>query len=536
MRGGSRMVSVSCPIEDPSFPNEDDEGLQAPVAPPAGQVGPPRIVDHSWGDGAGPTMGGVFRQAPGTQIRLRCVSVGEPKPAVKWYKDGVEVSELLRDWRSKLETRWSLVVDNLKQSDAGVYTCRAVNKVGAVSVDFTLEVYDEMTGKPQMVDEHPMNTTVVSGETATLQCRVKSDSQPAIKGNSPECAFLRRLGDAYVIDNWLKRLETRSEENKYLNDSLPLRGERFRVLNTSSTSMLGPDTYLNRLVVSHARRDDAGLYVCLASNVLGYSFRQAFVTVEPSPLGSVTAEEETPSVGVNSAVGDRQMTSYLIGGMVVSVLLVVFIVLVSTFVARRKRSPGGGVVSSIRNGPPVLGPCAVGVDSAFADVGHKKPLDVQQHRHAQPPPPPFLHHVLQDRQPATAVLGLRDDYSQQRVGPLPSRNGDGFRYKLVPQQDPQLMYGRDSSSDVSSTHHYQKLPLGSSATPTGNGASRGTPDSSANCRHCGPPPVAPYHQQQHQQQQHHHHLQHRGFAPDGAPSVESCRSFVHFSAGMSHAV
>jgi hypothetical protein len=78
-----------------------------------------------------------------------------------------------------------------------------------------------------------------------------------------------------------------------LNESVPLQGERYRILNTSSTTTVSKDTYLNRLVVQHTKRDDSGLYVCLAANKMGYSFRKAFLTVEPSTVLSPVATSES---------------------------------------------------------------------------------------------------------------------------------------------------------------------------------------------------------------------------------------------------
>jgi hypothetical protein len=71
-----------------STPSSTAEGVDS------GSLSPPRMVDHSWGDGAGPMMGGVFRQLPGSNIRLRCVALGEPRPWVKWYKVSLKTLNL----------------------------------------------------------------------------------------------------------------------------------------------------------------------------------------------------------------------------------------------------------------------------------------------------------------------------------------------------------------------------------------------------------------------------------------------------------
>lgn len=43
-----------------------------------------------------------------------------------------------------------------------------------------------------------------------------------------------------------------------------------------------PDgSYLNKLLIARAKEEDAGMYICLGANTMGYSFRSAYLTVLP---------------------------------------------------------------------------------------------------------------------------------------------------------------------------------------------------------------------------------------------------------------
>ena len=43
-----------------------------------------------------------------------------------------------------------------------------------------------------------------------------------------------------------------------------------------------PDgSYLNKLLITRAKEEDAGMYICLGANTMGYSFRSAYLTVLP---------------------------------------------------------------------------------------------------------------------------------------------------------------------------------------------------------------------------------------------------------------
>lgn len=43
-----------------------------------------------------------------------------------------------------------------------------------------------------------------------------------------------------------------------------------------------PDgSYLNKLLITRAKEEDGGMYICLGANTMGYSFRSAYLTVLP---------------------------------------------------------------------------------------------------------------------------------------------------------------------------------------------------------------------------------------------------------------
>lgn len=113
--------------------------------------------------------------------------------------------------------------------------------------------------KPILTGTHPVNTTVDYGGTTSFQCKVRSDVKPVIQ--------------------WLKRVEYGSE-NKY-NSTIDVGGQKFVVLPTGEVWSRPDGSYLNKLMISRAKEEDAGMYICLGANTMGYSFRSAFLTVLP---------------------------------------------------------------------------------------------------------------------------------------------------------------------------------------------------------------------------------------------------------------
>lgn len=125
---------------------------------------------------------------------------------------------------------------------------------------FSLCVYAERTNsKPILTGFHPVNTTVDYGGTTSFQCKVRSDVKPVIQ--------------------WLKRVES-NEESRY-NSTIEVGDHRFVVLPTGEVWSRPDGSYLNKLLITRAKEEDAGMYICLGANTMGYSFRSAFLTVLP---------------------------------------------------------------------------------------------------------------------------------------------------------------------------------------------------------------------------------------------------------------
>lgn len=121
--------------------------------------------------------------------------------------------------------------------------------------------------KPVLTGTHPVNTTVDFGGTTSFQCKVRSDVKPVIQ--------------------WLKRVEYGSEGRH--NSTIDVGGQKFVVLPTGDVWSRPDGSYLNKLLISRARQDDAGMYICLGANTMGYSFRSAFLTVLPGVCGLPTS-------------------------------------------------------------------------------------------------------------------------------------------------------------------------------------------------------------------------------------------------------
>ncbi|CAM9828183.1 unnamed protein product [Bubo scandiacus] len=180
----------------------------------------PRIVEH-------PTDLLVSRGEPAT---LSCKAEGRPSPAVEWYKDGERVETDREDPRSHrtLLPGGSLFFLRILHGrrgkpDEGVYVCVARNYLGeATSRNASLEVAvlrDDFR-------QPPGDLVVAAGEPAVLECvPPRGHPEPSV--------------------SWKKNGARLSDKD----ERLTIRG--------------------GKLMLASTRKSDAGVYVCVATNVVG---------------------------------------------------------------------------------------------------------------------------------------------------------------------------------------------------------------------------------------------------------------------------
>uniref|UniRef100_A0A8D2ZYK8 Roundabout, axon guidance receptor, homolog 3 (Drosophila) n=1 Tax=Scophthalmus maximus TaxID=52904 RepID=A0A8D2ZYK8_SCOMX len=180
----------------------------------------PRIVEH-------PSDLIVSKGEPAT---LNCKAEGRPAPVVEWYKDGERVETDREDPRSHRMLLPSgslfflrIVHGRRSKPDEGVYVCVARNYLGeAVSRNASLEVAILRDDFRQT----PSDVVVAAGEPAVMECiPPRGHPEPTI--------------------SWKRN-------NIRVND----RDERITIRG-------------GKLMISNTRKSDAGMYVCVGTNMVG---------------------------------------------------------------------------------------------------------------------------------------------------------------------------------------------------------------------------------------------------------------------------
>ncbi|XP_036931106.1 roundabout homolog 1 isoform X6 [Acanthopagrus latus] len=204
----------------PTTEHEDDNSLGYTGSRLRQEDTPPRIVEH-------PSDLIVSKGEPAT---LNCKAEGRPTPTVEWYKDGERVETDRDNPRSQRMLLPSgslfflrIVHGRRSKPDEGSYVCVARNYLGeAVSHNASLEVAilrDDFR-------QNPADVIVAAGEPAVLEC------QPPRGHPEPTISWKK---DGVNIDDRDERITIRG----------------------------------GKLMITNARKTDAGKYVCVGTNMVG---------------------------------------------------------------------------------------------------------------------------------------------------------------------------------------------------------------------------------------------------------------------------
>ncbi|XP_046802363.1 protein sidekick isoform X9 [Lucilia cuprina] len=104
----------------------------------------------------------------GKDATISCRAIGAPNPNITWIYNETQLVEISS--RVQILESGDLLISNVRESDAGLYTCVRSNEAGTVNG----EAYLGVLVRTQII-QPPVDTTVLLGLTASLQCKVSSD-------------------------------------------------------------------------------------------------------------------------------------------------------------------------------------------------------------------------------------------------------------------------------------------------------------------------------------------------------------------------
>uniref|UniRef100_A0A803W5H3 Neurofascin n=1 Tax=Ficedula albicollis TaxID=59894 RepID=A0A803W5H3_FICAL len=259
----------------------------------------------------------------GVDLLLECIASGVPAPDIIWHKKGAE----LPAGKTKLENfNKALRISNVSEEDSGEYFCLASNKMGSTRHTISVRV----KAAPYWLDQ-PENLILAPGEDGRLVCRANGNPKPSIQWlvngepieSSPPNPSREVAGDTIVfrdtqIGSSAVYQCNASNEHGYLLANafvsvldvapriLAPRNQLIRVIQNNRTrldcpffgspiptlrwfkngqgNMLDGGNYKahenGSLEMFMARKEDQGIYTCVATNILGKAEAQVRLEVK----------------------------------------------------------------------------------------------------------------------------------------------------------------------------------------------------------------------------------------------------------------
>uniref|UniRef100_A0A671T384 Fibroblast growth factor receptor n=1 Tax=Sinocyclocheilus anshuiensis TaxID=1608454 RepID=A0A671T384_9TELE len=154
-------------------------------------------------------------------VKFRCAAAGNPKPEMRWQKNGKPFKQEDRMGGYKLRLQhWTLIMESVVPSDKGNYTCLLENAYGSINHTYTLDVVERSPHRPILQAGLPANVTVQVGEDAKFVCKVYSDAQPHIQW----LQHIVKNGSRYGPDGlpYVRVLKVSSDSSSSMSSSTPL--------------------------------------------------------------------------------------------------------------------------------------------------------------------------------------------------------------------------------------------------------------------------------------------------------------------------
>lgn len=112
----------------------------------------------------------------GATVTLDCVANGNPRPQIKWLRNGedIDISDL--DSRFRMIGTGSLQITSISESDAGNYQCRASNSMDSADTEISLIVQ-----VPPKFIQSPNDRNAHEKDELEMICSIRGKPTPIVQ-------------------------------------------------------------------------------------------------------------------------------------------------------------------------------------------------------------------------------------------------------------------------------------------------------------------------------------------------------------------
>ncbi|GIY25111.1 hemicentin-1 [Caerostris extrusa] len=199
------------------------------------------------------------------QMKLHCLTGGNPKPVITWMKNGQFIDSFLDPNIQLNENKSVLIIRWTRTEDAGKYTCIASNAAGQDEKNFNVHVHNGKILKiiSAKEDDAGKYNCISSNDAGSDEAEFTLEVMipPLMKASAVAFEQKSREGDNIL-------LECPIEESNYATKiSWKKNGKLFRPTFAPAHVEFSPDN--KKIKVMKSQVADSGIYSCIASNSAG---------------------------------------------------------------------------------------------------------------------------------------------------------------------------------------------------------------------------------------------------------------------------
>lgn len=222
-----------------------------------------------------------------SETKMPCRAIGDPQATILWYHDGIPVAP---SDRVDINGKGSLIIANLdKDSDSGVYTCVATNKLGSTTSSAYLVV--ELPTNPNVKFSKAPESSELPGQPGKPQVVERTESGVKITwiesnkiGGSPVLGYTIEMFARNITEGWT-RIAERVTVNHYTHIGLISGASYYFVVRAENAQGFSSPSSVSDNVVVGQIDLETGLDLSEA--------RASLLSGEVAELSSVTAQDST---------------------------------------------------------------------------------------------------------------------------------------------------------------------------------------------------------------------------------------------------
>lgn len=109
-------------------------------------------------------------------VTLDCVANGNPRPQIKWLRNGEDINISDLDTRFRLVGTGSLQIAAITETDAGNYQCRASNSIDSADIQISL-----MIQVPPKFVQSPSDRVAYEKDELEMVCSIRGKPTPIVQ-------------------------------------------------------------------------------------------------------------------------------------------------------------------------------------------------------------------------------------------------------------------------------------------------------------------------------------------------------------------